>query len=55
MLYIWPRKYQKFVKNVWMLDEVPTKVKTFLNLPDKDEGIDLIKPEYVYKKIKKFI
>jgi superfamily II DNA or RNA helicase len=34
--------YQTKFKNVWLLKEVPNDVKKYLNLPDKDEGIDLI-------------
>ncbi len=34
--------YQTKFKNVWLLKEVPTNVKKHLNLPDNDEGIDLI-------------
>ena len=35
-------KYQSYLKNVWLLDEVPENIKINLNLPDQDEGIDLI-------------
>jgi len=34
--------YKTKLKDVWLLDEVPTDVKEYLNLPDNDEGIDLI-------------
>jgi len=34
--------YRTKLKKVWLLDEVPTKIKKYLNLPDNDEGIDLI-------------
>lgn len=34
--------YQTKFKNVWLLKEVPNDVKEYLNLPDNDEGIDLI-------------
>ncbi|MDD5053007.1 MAG: DEAD/DEAH box helicase family protein [Sulfuricurvum sp.] len=34
--------YQTKLKNVWLLNEVPNNVKTYLNLPDSDEGIDLV-------------
>ncbi|MDY0192846.1 MAG: DEAD/DEAH box helicase family protein [Aliarcobacter butzleri] len=34
--------YKTKFKNVWLLREVPNDVKKYLNLPDKDEGIDLI-------------
>lgn len=35
-------KYQTVLKNVWLLNEVKETVKRKLNLPDQDEGIDLI-------------
>ncbi len=35
-------KYKTKLKKVWLLKEVDTKIKHELNLPDKDEGIDLI-------------
>ena len=35
-------KYQSQLKNVWLLEEVPKRVRTKLNLPIPDEGIDLI-------------
>lgn len=34
--------YQTKLKHVWLLNEVPSNVKMHLNLPDNDEGIDLI-------------
>ncbi|MCK5678406.1 MAG: DEAD/DEAH box helicase family protein, partial [Flavobacteriaceae bacterium] len=34
--------YRTKLKNVWLLNEVPNSVKKYLNLPDNDEGIDLI-------------
>jgi len=34
--------YQTKLNKVWLLNEVPTEIKTYLNLPDNDEGIDLI-------------
>lgn len=34
--------YQTKFKNIWLLKEVPNDVKKYLNLPDNDEGIDLI-------------
>ena len=34
--------YTTQLKHVWLLIEVPTKVRKKLNLPDTDEGIDLI-------------
>ena len=33
-------EYQSTLSNVWMLNEVPKRVRTKLNLPDTDEGID---------------
>jgi superfamily II DNA or RNA helicase len=35
-------EYESLLANVWMLGEVPKRVRTKLNLPDNDEGIDLI-------------
>lgn len=34
--------YQTKLKDIWLLSEVPNDVKRYLNLPDNDEGIDLI-------------
>ncbi|MBC8267159.1 MAG: DEAD/DEAH box helicase family protein [Rhodospirillaceae bacterium] len=35
-------EYESKLANVWMLDDVPKRVRTKLNLPNADEGIDLI-------------
>ena len=35
-------RYQSKLKNVWLLNEVKEGIKKKLNLPDQDEGIDLI-------------
>ena len=35
-------KYQTKLKTVWFLKDVPAKVRKRLNLPDADEGIDLV-------------
>ena len=35
-------KYATLLNEVWFLSQVPTKVKQHLNLPNPDEGIDLI-------------
>ncbi len=35
-------QYKSKLKNVWLIKEIPEKIKTKLNLPDRDEGIDLI-------------
>ena len=35
-------KYRTKLKNVWLLEEVPSEVRSHLNLPNCDEGIDLI-------------
>ena len=35
-------KFQSNLKNVWLLEEVPKRVRDKLNLPGPDEGIDLI-------------
>ncbi len=34
--------YRTKLKDVWLLNEVPTNVRKYLNLPTNDEGIDLI-------------
>ncbi len=34
--------YKTKFKEVWLLNEVPIKIKEYLNLPNNDEGIDLI-------------
>lgn len=34
--------YKTKLKEVWLLNEVPTEIKNYINLPDNDEGIDLI-------------
>lgn len=34
--------YRTKLKNVWLLNEVPIDIKKYLNLPNNDEGIDLI-------------
>jgi len=35
-------KYQTQLRHVWRLEEVPSKIRKHLNLPDLDEGIDLV-------------
>ena len=35
-------KYQTQLRHVWRLEEVPSKIRKHLNLPDQDEGIDLV-------------
>ncbi len=35
-------KYRTKLKNVWLLKEVPPRVRRLLGLPGEDEGIDLI-------------
>ena len=35
-------KFQSDLKYVWLLEEVPKRVRDKLNLPGPDEGIDLI-------------
>jgi len=34
--------YKNILKQVWLLDEVPQKIRKHLKLPDRDMGIDLI-------------
>ena len=35
-------KYATKLKHVWLLSEVPSSIHKKLNLPDQDQGIDLI-------------
>jgi len=35
-------EYQTKLRNVWLLSEVPPKQRQLLNLPNQDEGIDLV-------------
>jgi superfamily II DNA or RNA helicase len=39
-------QYQSKLKNVWLLKEVKSDLKRKINLPDTDEGIDLIAETY---------
>ena len=41
-LYLQTNVLYKNLKNVWLLNEVPTKILKHLNLPNDDMGIDLI-------------
>ena len=41
-LFMFHPFYVNITKNIWLYDEVPIKLKEYLNLPPKDEGIDLI-------------
>jgi len=34
--------YRSLLKHVWLLDDVPSSVRSHLNLPSTDQGIDLI-------------
>ena len=34
--------YVTKLKHVWLYNEIPQKIRKYLNLPDKDQGIDLI-------------
>ncbi len=49
---VWPNplqtapQYQTKLKNVWLLKEVKSDLRRKLNLPDTDEGIDLIAETY---------
>ncbi len=38
----WSPKYQVILKQVWRLKDIPTSVKSKLNIPHQDQGIDLI-------------
>jgi predicted helicase len=38
----WSPKYQVILSQVWRLNDVPTAVKSKLNIPHQDQGIDLI-------------
>ena len=35
-------KYRTKLKNVWLLEDVPANIRSYLDLPNCDEGIDLI-------------
>jgi len=35
-------EYVTLLSNVWRLEEVPPRIRKYLNLPQPDEGIDLI-------------
>ncbi len=35
-------EYNSILKNVWLYNEVPTEIRDKLNLPPRDEGIDII-------------
>ena len=39
-------KYRTKLKNVWLLKEIKENIKQKLNLPNEDEGIDLIAETY---------
>ena len=41
-LLIWDPKYQTLLKHVWRLKDTPTRVLSKLNIPQQDQGIDLI-------------
>lgn len=34
--------YKTKIENIWLLKDVPYPIKSYLNLPERDEGIDLI-------------
>ncbi len=38
----WSPKYQVVLKQVWRLKDTPSSVKSKLNIPNQDQGIDLI-------------
>jgi predicted helicase len=38
--------YAAQLKNVWLLEEVPLEIRTKLNLPEPDKGIDLVAETY---------
>jgi superfamily II DNA or RNA helicase len=42
--------YENEFDNIWLYDEIPGNIKQLLNLPPKDEGIDLV----LYSKDKKY-
>jgi predicted helicase len=35
-------EYESILKHVWLLNEIPEKIKSHLNLPEADEGIDIV-------------
>ena len=39
-------EYKSLLKNVWLLNEVPSEISKKLNLPKNDQGIDLICETY---------
>ena len=39
-------EYSSVLKNVWLHNEVPNNIRRKLNLPSRDEGIDLIAETY---------
>ncbi len=41
-LLTWDPKYQTLLKQVWRLKDTPTQVLSKLNIPQQDQGIDLI-------------
>lgn len=34
--------YKTKIENIWLLKDVPYPIKSYLNLPERDEGIDLV-------------
>lgn len=38
----WSPKYQVILKHIWRLKDIPSSVKSKLNIPNQDQGIDLI-------------
>jgi superfamily II DNA or RNA helicase len=39
-------EYSSILKNIWLYNEIPTGIRNKLNLPARDEGIDLIAETY---------
>ncbi len=42
LFFTFDHRYSNIVKNCWLLDELPTKIREKLNIPSKDIGIDLV-------------
>ncbi|MEO5571635.1 MAG: Helicase associated domain protein [Bacteroidia bacterium] len=42
-------EYSQLYSKVWLYDEIPTEIKTKLNFPDRDFGIDLLLQDNLYR------
>lgn len=41
-LFIYHPNYANITQKIWLYNEIPNTIKTKLNIPNKDEGIDLV-------------